>query len=282
WNLKMRRVVLKEELLGLFWCSMRINKKILLKVIGLDLLFIFLFFLISSFFIKKIYEIILKIQELGMQLNVIENMDQVPDLNMLNIILEQLKVYLGQIIGFLIIFIIITFLLYIVIKSLMWNLIYNGKIKNYKKYFLRFSCFALILFIFLIIIGYEILVYIRQFLISYMFENNFLLKEFSLFLFFSLLLMFVIYIVFTGYVYANEYEIKKVFKLIFRFRKFWLFFVLVGVFLVSYCIIRAGLIISSSIFSILLQVFLVSLIFIWYKIYLCEKLKGGMLTLAQF
>lgn len=154
----------------------------------------------------------------------------------------------------------------------MWNLICNDKLKNYKKYFFKFLGLAFIASLLILPLSYFILVNSREFLLEFMFGENFLWSQFMYSIFYFLLLTFILYLLATGYVYTNNLSFINSLKEIFSFNKFWLFLVFLAMFLASFLIIRIGNLISQSIYSSFLRFFLILIVFIWYRIYLAKKL----------
>lgn len=248
--------------------------KVFLKAASLKFIFLTAFYLISKFFVSRIYDIIVLLQSLGSGLGFYENRElELNEAEALRGSIAQISGSLGKLIFYIILFAIVIFLIYVVFESIIWNLVYNGKFSNFKKYFLKFILLSLIFFIVLIPFLYGLLVTSRSFLISYMFDGIFLQSAFLKLIFLFLILVFLIYLVFSGYTYLNKLKFLQSVKEIFKFRKFYLYFVLLIVFLFVFFVIKSGLRISTSIFSLIIQGLLVSIIFTFYKMFLVEKLK---------
>ena len=126
----------------------QLSKETILKVIGLDLLIVFLFYYVSKFFIDKARDVLSLMQELNYQFGDINSVLETNQSNFNPLMLQDsvnlLNSYFSKLFFYIIASIIILFLIYVVIKSLMWNLICNDKLKNYKKYFLKFSGLAFV------------------------------------------------------------------------------------------------------------------------------------------
>jgi len=150
-------------------------------------------------------------------------------------------------------------------------LIYHKKLKDYKNYFGKFVLFTIISSAFFILAGFFALIYSGAFLREYIFGDLFLVKDFVKTLIFLLLAVFVTYLGFNFYVYSNKYKILDVFKKTFSFKKFLLFPILIVVFVISFLILLIGVRVNPTLVPVLLV--LVSLLFLWYKIYLTNKLK---------
>jgi len=61
--------------------------------------------------------------------------------------------------------------------------------------------------------------------------------------------VFLVYLIFTGYIYINKRKFLESFKHIVKFKKFSYFLVLILVFLITGVIVRYGLVLSTSIYS---------------------------------
>ena len=254
----------------------KLSKEIILKVIGLDLLIVFLFYYVSKFFIDKARDVLSLMQELNYQFGDINSVLETNQSNFNPLMLQDsvnlLNSYFSKLFFYIIASIIILFLIYVVIKSLMWNLICNDKLKNYKKYFLKFSGLAFVASLLILPLIYFILINSREFLLEFMFGESFLWSPFLYSMFYLLLLTFILYLLATGYVFINNLSFLKSLKEIFLFKKFWLFLVFLLMFLISFSIIRIGNMINQSVYSYFIQYLLILLIFIWYRIYLAKKL----------
>ncbi len=253
------------------------NSKLFFKVFILDLLFLFLFIFLSRFFISKVYGIIVIMQGLGGLISNYENVnqetityDQAIEIGNL---VNQLNANLGNLIFNLVGFLLIIFILYLVIKSIEWNLIYYGELVNYKKYLKKFFGFTLLLILLTGPLSYYVLIKSRIFLIGYLFEDNFQFVNLSLLILMILINIFIIYLIFCGYVYINNMNILNSIKKILKFEKFYLFLVLILIFFILGLILRYRLLVSVSIFSMIFLGFLISFIFTLYKFYLSWKLK---------
>ncbi len=250
--------------------------KLFLKIFGIELIFILLFFLLSSFFIGKIYGIIVVMQGIGSLLSGYENVDNNIELDQaaeLSGLVNELNSNLGNLAIYSLLFLLIGFLLYVFLKSLEWNLILNEKLKNYKDYLKKFTLITLLVILILIPLFYFILVASRQFLLSYLFGGTILKKESIELILLSIVSVFSVYLGFNGYFYINEERFVIALKKIFKFKKFKNYFVLLLLFFVSALIIRYGLILSTSVFNIAFLVILVSFIFTWYKFYFIDNTK---------
>jgi len=242
----------------------------------LDLLIVFLFYYISKFFIDKARGVLYAIQDMGYQFGDINSVLETNQSNFNPMVLqnsvELLNSYFSKLFLYVIVLAIILFLVYVIIKSLMWNLICNNKLKDYKKYFFKFLGLAFMAFLLILPLSYFILINSREFLLEFMFGDKFLWDSFMYSIFYFLLLAFILYLLATGYVYINNLSFIKSLKEIFLFNKFWLFLVFLLMFLFGFLIIRLGNFINQSIYSYFLQFFLILLAFIWYRVYLAKKL----------
>jgi len=254
-----------------------IKSKLFWKALGLEFGFLFLFLLIGKFFTSKIYGIIVLMQELGAGLTQYEDVTgetiTTEQALALGNIVNQINNSLGQLIFNLIFFILVILVLYIGIKSLEWNLIYNGKLKDFKKYLGKFSILSILLIVILIPFFYLVLVTSRRFLLDYLFNGFFAYNELFKIALLLFVLVLVIYLVFTGYVYLNKYKFLESVIKIFSFKKFKLFFVLVLMFFIFGIIIKYGLSISNSVYGLVIQGVVIAFIGVLYKFYLVEKLK---------
>ena len=255
---------------------MRLSKKNLLKILGLEYLFIVLFFLISKFFIERFREVLTKIQDVNYELGGIDSALSFnkTDFDALAIQgnLDLLNSYFTQLFLHIFLGVLVAFLLYIIIKSLLWNLICNNKLENYRKYFFKFLGLTLIASILIVPIGFSMLGPAREFLLEYMFGGVLLWKSLLVGGFYFILTTLIIYFLFTGYVYINKMNFLKSLKEIFLFRKLWLYLVFLLIFFVIFLIIRISNLINVPYVSPGIQVILIGLIFIWYKTYLVKEL----------
>ncbi|MEK6952247.1 MAG: hypothetical protein AABX29_04480 [Nanoarchaeota archaeon] len=255
---------------------MKLTKETILKIIGLDLLIVFLFYYVSKFFIDKARGVLYAIQDLNYQFGDINSVLETNKSNFNPMALQNsvglLNSYFSKLFLYVIALAIILFLIYVVVKSLMWNLICNNKLKSYKKYLFKFLGLALLASLLILPLSYFILINSREFLLEFMFGEQFLWSPFMYSVFYLLLLAFILYLLATGYVYINNLSFINSLKEIFSFNKFWLFLVFLLMFLVSFLIIRIGNLMNQSIYSSFLQFFLILLVFIWYRIYLAGKL----------
>ncbi|MFH1592222.1 MAG: hypothetical protein ABIB47_02560 [Candidatus Woesearchaeota archaeon] len=254
-----------------------LNKNIFIKAFSLEFLYLIIFYLISKFFIQKIFSIIIIIQTFQGNLDQFQNLDpdaaSLAEIQGLRETISQVSGSLNQLILYSVLFTLVLFIAYIIIKSLQWNLIYNKKITNFKKYFLKFTALALLLHMIITTILFNILKYSRTFLIDYMFEGNFLQGPFVRFIILSFLSILITYLFFTSYIHINRLSILKSIKETFKFKKFYLFFILIIISIISALIIKYSLTISSSIISLIIQGILISVLITAYKIYLADKIK---------
>ena len=129
----------------------KLSKETILRVIGLDLLIVFLFYYISKFFIDKARGVLYAIQDMGYQFGDINSVLETNQSNFNPMVLqnsvELLNSYFSKLFLYVIVLAIILFLVYVIIKSLMWNLICNNKLKDYKKYFFKFLGLAFMAFL---------------------------------------------------------------------------------------------------------------------------------------
>jgi len=254
-----------------------LNKKTFFKALIPEFLFLFIFILISKFFISKIYKVIVIIQSFQNNLNQYQNFNidnaTLSEINELRSSIFNVTNSVNQLIIYLILFAIIIFITYNILHSIQWNIIYNEKLTNYKRYLLKFAVLNIFFSALMIILSFNILKYSRPFLIEYIFQNNFLYAPFIKLLILFLLSILVIYLFFIGYVFLNKYSFLQSLKEIFKFRKIYLFFILIIIFFITSIIIRYGLIISSSLTNLFLLGVIISIIFTWYKLYLVNKLK---------
>jgi len=251
------------------------NYKLFWKVYVIDLIFMGLFIGLGRWFIGKIYGIIVAMQAIGDLLTGYEGLsqesittDQAIELNSL---VNQMSGDLTSLITYLLAFSAVMGLIYVITKSVQWNLIFNGKFKGYKKYLGRFTLFSLIFGVFLVPLFYLILIKSRDFLLPYLFGGEANYGELLFIIITGLIFMFLMYLMFRGYYYSNKYKFKEAFVKVFRFDK--LFFVLILTYLISGLLIKYGLALNASIFSMIIIGALVSFVFTWYKFYFVEKLK---------
>lgn len=252
------------------------NLKLFWKVYVIDLVFMGLFVFLSRWFIGKVYVIIVTMQTIGDLLTGYEGLNQdtitTEQANELDVLVNQLSGDLTSLISWLLAFIIVIGLIYLITKSMQWNLIFNSKLKDYKKYFLRFTLFSVVFSVFLIPLLYIIVIQSRKFLLEFMFGGT---MDFVLLIpviITSILFVFFVYLLFKGYFYANNLKFLESFKMIFKFKKFSLFFVLILAFIISGLTVRYGLVINTNVFMIVLIGILVSFFFTWYKFYFVEKM----------
>ncbi|MEK6826730.1 MAG: hypothetical protein AABX08_03695 [Nanoarchaeota archaeon] len=189
-------------------------------------------------------------------------------------IVSQVSSSLNQLILTLIIFAVLIYLTYTIIKSAQWNIIQNNKLTNFKKYFLKFSMLSIFLHVILAVLIFNILKYSRTFLISYIFEGNFTYAPFVRLIIIGLILIFVFYLFFILYIKINKLSLSQSFKEAFKFKKFHLFFIFILISIMSALIVRYGLILSSSVISISIQGILVAFLITWYKIFLNNQLEA--------
>jgi len=251
--------------------------KLYWKAVSLKVLFLALFLVIGKEFVSRIYDIIIVLQGVGSVLPGYQNVDDLnyQEVESLRSIVSNINASLNDLILFSILFGAVIFVLYVVFESLIWNLIYNKKIKDYKRYVFKFTILSVILFIFMVPILFMILAYSRTFLISYMFDGEFLSGLFGRTLLMFMLLGLVVYLIDSGYVYLNKYKLLRSIREMFRFKSFYLYFILLGVFLVVFFIIRGGLATSTHTISLIAQGILISVVVIWYQFYFVEKLGGS-------
>ena len=255
----------------------KIKKEIFFKAFILEFLFLLIFVVAGKFFISKAYSIILIIQSFQNNLNQYQNFDidnaTLTEINELRGVVSDVTNSINQLIIYIILFTIILFITYNILHSIQWNLIYNEKVTNYKRYLAKFTTLNIFFSIITIILSFSTLKYGRTFLIGYLFENSFLYEPFIKLLILFLLYILIAYSFFTGYIFFNKYSFLQSLKEIIKFRKFYLFFILIIIFLMSSIIIRYGLIISSSLISLIIQGIIISIIFVWYKLYMVNKIK---------
>ena len=255
----------------------RTKTKIFFKALVLEILFLFILFFAGKFFISKMYKIILTLGSSQNFLNQLQNFNQdtatLDEINDARGLIAQISGSIDQLLLYLTLFIIIIFLVYVIIKSIQWNVIYNGKLTNYKKYITKFAVLTLAMFTILIILIFNILKYSRTFLIPYMFEGTIQYNTLITVLIFIILSLIFIYLFFTGYIYANKLNFTNTIKEMLKFKKFCLFFILIIIFIVSSIIIRYSLMFSQSIINVTIQIIVISTLTVWYKFYLFEKLK---------
>lgn len=253
------------------------KKKLFWRVFGLDLVFVFLFTFLSRFFFSRIYGVIVIMQRIGDLLTGYEGLDRenitLDQASELSALVNQLNSNLGGLIFNIIIFVLVISLLYLIIKSIGWNLINNGKLGDYKRYLRRFFGFSFLMILILIPLFYLMLIKSRPFLLGYLFEGSFIGGVLLQILLLGIVFVLVVYLGFSGYVYSNKLRILETIKRIFSFKRFWLFLVLLIVFFVSGLIIRYGLIISTSVYNMGFLAVLISFIFTWYKFYISERLR---------
>ncbi len=251
------------------------KKKLFWKVYGLDVIFVFLTAFIAKFFVSRIYGVIVVMQGLGGLLGGYEGLDQntitTEQALELNNLVNELNSSLSGLVFNLAIFILIISLLYLIIKSLEWNLIYNGKIENYKKYFGKFFLISLILGILSSSLFYFILVKSRTFLIDYMFNDSFLFGILIQILILVLIYTAILHFAYKMYAYSNKLAFLESIKKIFKIERS--FFVLIFIFFISILLVRYGLVLNTSIFNMLFLIALISFIFTWYKFYLTENIS---------
>src|SRR3989344_5305802 len=127
------------------------NRKILLRVFFLEFIFLVIVFITSKFFINKIYAVIILLQSIQGNFEQIQNFDlnnaTLEEINLVRGMLGQTSGSINQLIFYLISFVLLIFIVYVIIQSLEWNMLYNGKISNFKKYIIRFLIISAIFFI---------------------------------------------------------------------------------------------------------------------------------------
>ena len=258
WNLK----TFKE---GFFW-----------KMYLLETAFIFLFYFIAKFFVKKIYGIIVLMQELGSELELYGDVsgDTITpgQAEGLTSLVGQLSSHLGQLVTYLIIMGVIIFLIYVAIYSVQWHFIQNKSLKNFKKYFWKFTFLSLFLFLGLVPLFFYVLTTSREFLLGYLFENSFSGFALTRLVIFSFLFLFFVYMILTGYILINKDKFLKAVGKIFSFEKAWLYFILLLVMILSVAVFRIGLGFGGLI-SYGIAALVIALLAAWYKIFLVENLE---------
>ena len=248
------------------------------KVYSLEILFAFIFYFISSFFIKKIYSIIIIIQAIGSELPNYENIYADTITNEQAIALDNLVTALSSNFGNLILYTsilaILIFITYVILQSLAWNLLINQKVKSFKSYFWKFTFLSLILFFILVPLIFFIFVSSREFLLSYIFEGIFLKEPFLKVASYFIIFSFIVYLSFNSYVHINNKTFYQAIKTTFKFRKIHNFLIFLVLLIISLFIVRYGLIINSSYISVILQFIIILFMLTFYKRYLIEVICG--------
>lgn len=254
-----------------------LKNNIFWKLTALKFLFFILVGIAGKFFVSKIYNLFILMQTLGATLTGYETLDpeltSLAGIENLREVISQLNDSLTHIIFYSVLLVIIIYIIYLIIDSIAWNLANNKKIKNYKSYFFKFLGISLPVFIILAILGFNLLIYARSFLINYMFEGTVLYSEFFKLFIFFLIITLIFYLLFSGAVYINSNKYIESLKKIFKFRKFYLFPILLIMFIIIFAIIKVGLAISASLQSISIQIIIISMLCSWYKLYMVKKTK---------
>ena len=251
------------------------NKNFFLKITGLEFLYLFLSYLVIRIFSGRIYESVLGVKDLTDQIALIQPSSGIGTQEATDISakITEFNSYFNQVAINLSLLVLLLVLVYILVKSVNWNFVYNEKIKDFKKYFGRFTLLSLIFFVLSVPLLFYALVNGRRFLLPYMFENAFLKNEFAKIIIFVLLFVLLMHLTFTGYVYLSKNNFVNAIKEIFKFRKIWMYFLSVGVVFLSFFVIKLGSLVSASFVNVLIQLLIISFIFASYKAYFVRSYR---------
>ena len=169
---------------------------------------------------------------------------------------------------------VLLFILYCLVQSIQWSLIFES-FKNYKNYLMKFASVSFGYCIFLFVIGYYLLINLKEFIPSFWFSNNFKGEVFFYIVVLLFLILVLSYFMQILYVYLRKHTISEASNL--AMKAFCKNYKLGLLFLVTFIVILGFVVISvrsvSGIVFNILELFIVSLIFNSYRIYLYEKIK---------
>ena len=169
---------------------------------------------------------------------------------------------------------VLLFILYCLVQSIQWSLIFES-FKNYKNYLMKFASVSFGYCIFLFVIGYYLLINLKEFIPSFWFSNNFKGEVFFYIVLLLFLILILSYFMQILYVYLRKHTISEAsnlaMKTFYKRSKLGLLFLVIFIGILGFVVISVRSV-SGIVFNIL-ELFIVSLIFNSYRIYLYEKIK---------
>jgi len=253
------------------------QKLLLLSII--DTGFVSLVYLFITYMYKEIKLIFNSVQDFGSQLQGLTNIMQgdmsQADITLLTNNLDLINQTLSKIVFLGVLSIIGLFLFYSVVQSIQWSIVMDN-FKKYWVYLIKFLSVSFGYFIFLIFSCYFLLVKLRNFILNFWFGDFFKPSVFLFMIILIVLLIIVSYIMLLCYVYLGKFSITQASKLVLShfYKRYKLFLIFLGVIIFNSVfvvfILRLGFV--SPVFNIM-GLFVVSLIFNWYRIYLVKEIK---------
>src|SRR3989344_506959 len=159
---------------------------------------------------------------------------------------------------------VLLFILYCLVQSIQWSLIFES-FKNYKNYLMKFASVS---------IGYCLLINLKEFIPSFWFSNNFKGEVFFYIVVLLFLILVLSYFMQILYVYLRKHTISEASNLAMKafYKKYQLglLFLVIFIGILGFVVISVRSV-SGIVFNIL-ELFIVSLIFNSYRIYLFDKI----------
>lgn len=250
------------------------NKRFYASIL-LDFSFLTILYLFLSMVIKEIKSYAYVLQDFGNKLSSLEpaiqtNMSNL-DYGLLLNNVEIINQVAQKIIFLFFLMLAGGFLLYLSFQSVQWSFILS-KLKNLKKYFLKFSIVSLFSFLLFITFLWYMLLNARNIILSYL--SNMPMTDLAVKLILLYALIFLLgYYTSVCYVLLNKHKLLEALKKTFLFNNiksmlvYLVCFILILLILVLWPILNL-----SSIYWIILEVILILTIINWFRYYLIRIL----------
>ncbi len=216
------------------------NFKKLPILVLIDFLALGAFFYFTKYVIETVREYYSIIQNLTPEIDqfgfVLQQNASLLDMSVLGENLELISQLSSKIMLLFLALGLVSFLLYNFSQSVNWNLVLNDfKLKNYKNYLKKFTIINIPGFIILSYLIFKIIVKLREFILSFWFENYINLTDLFILLLLSLICLIILFLKFEFYRLINNNSLKDSVNLLKKrfFKRYFYFLLLIITALVS-------------------------------------------------